>query len=65
MTDLTTVTARRLRQRAARCRALAYAAVSEGIAGELTAIAAEYEHDAWRIEQRNVTAREAAQFGLG
>ncbi len=64
MTDLAMLTALRLRQRAARCRALADTAVSEGIADELSAIAAEYEHDALRLEVHTVTAREAAQFGL-
>lgn len=64
MTDLAVMTALRLRQRAARCRELAHAAMSAGIADELIALAAEYEHDASRLERRSVTPREAAQFGL-
>ncbi len=64
MTDLAALTALRLRQRAARCRSLADAAVSEGIADELVAIAMEYENDAQRLERHTVTAWEAAQFGL-
>ena len=64
MTDLAVITALRLRERAARCRALAGEAVSEGIADELVAIAAEYEQDALRLERRTVTAHEAARFGL-
>lgn len=64
MTDLAFVTALRLRQRAARCRALADTAVSEGIAVELVAIATEYERDASRLEARSSTPREAARFGV-
>lgn len=64
MTDLAVITALRLRQRAARCRELADAAVSAGIADELVALAADYEHDATRLERRSISPREAAQFGL-
>ncbi len=64
MTDLAVITALRLRERAARCRALADDAISDGIADELVAIAMEYEQDASRLERRTATAHEAARFGL-
>jgi hypothetical protein len=64
MTDLMSMTAARLRQRAARCRALADSAASGGIAGELSAIAADYEEDAARLESRRATRRDAERLGL-
>ncbi len=65
MTDLMMLTALRLRQRAARCRALAATASSDGIADELSALADDYEDDALRLEGRLVSAQETARFGLG
>jgi len=64
MTDLMMLTVLRLRQRAARCRALAASARSDGIAGELCALADDYDDDALRLEGRLTNAHEAAQFGL-
>jgi len=64
MTDLMMLTALRLRQRAARCRALAATANSDGIAGELCALADDYDDDALRLEGRLATPRETARFGL-
>lgn len=42
----------RLRERAARCRELAHAAASEGIARELESIARDYAIDADALERR-------------
>ena len=64
MTDLMMLTALRLRQRAARCRALAATANSDGIAVELSALADDYDDDALRLEGRLANSRETAQFGL-
>ena len=65
MTDLMMLTALRLRQRAARCRALAATANSDGIADELSALADDYDDDALRLEGRFATARETVRLGLG
>ena len=50
--DELTVTVSRLRERAARCRGMARAAVTEGIAREFEAIARDYETDADRLQTR-------------
>lgn len=43
----------RLKERAARCRDMARRSVSAGITRELESIAAEYEHDAEKLETRS------------
>ena len=58
------ITALNLRHRASRYRALAKAARSDGIADELYALAADYDHDAARLEASVSAAKQAAQFGL-
>jgi hypothetical protein len=63
MTDVMTSTALYLRTRASRYRALAET-LSDGLAEELMALAADYEYDASRLEARLKTARHAVRFGL-
>jgi len=64
MTDLMTSTALHLRDRASRYRTLAATAPSDGMAEELIALAADYEHDASRLEARLAAAKKAMRFGL-
>jgi hypothetical protein len=64
MTDVMTSTALHLRDRASRYRAMATTAPSYGMAEELMALAADYEHDASRLEARLARARRAVRFGL-
>lgn len=63
MTDVMTSTALHLRNRASRYRALAAKARSYGLAEELIALAAEYEHDASRLEARLAGATKMMRFG--
>ena len=64
MTDMMTLTALNLRDRASRYRALAKASRSDGIADELYALAADYDFDATRLEARLTAAKQAVKFGL-
>lgn len=62
MTDVMTSTALHLRDRASRYRALATTAPSYGLAEELIALAADYEHDASRLEARLAAAKTMTRF---
>ena len=64
MTDTMSLTALHLRDRASRYRAMAAAAPSDGMADELNALAADYEHDASRLEARLAATKVATRFGL-
>jgi len=62
MTDVMTSTALHLRDRASRYRALAETALSDGLAEELIALAADYEQDASRLEARLAAAKKVTRF---
>ncbi len=64
MTDLMTSTALHLRQRASQYRSQADETRLHGIAEELCALAADYERDAARLEQRLAKAKQAIRFGM-
>ncbi len=60
MEDESILCVSRLRARAAKCRELARAAHSRGIACELESVAADYERDADRLEEYRATSFRSA-----